>query len=81
LTGTGCAFTSVPSGGKSWRHNYRFQGKQTLTFGTYPLVSHKEARDRLVDTKRSLKAGINPAWQKQLVKEAEHSVTLNFFEI
>ncbi|MDR3203300.1 MAG: integrase arm-type DNA-binding domain-containing protein [Deltaproteobacteria bacterium] len=71
-----------PSGLKSWRFDYRFQGKRlTITFGTYPLVSLKEARNRLVDAKRSLNAGINPAKQKQLVKEAEHSASRNSFEI
>jgi hypothetical protein len=30
----------APSGTKSWRFNYRYQGKQyTQTFDTYPLVS------------------------------------------
>jgi hypothetical protein len=38
------------------RHNYAFQGKRSiLTFGTYPDVSRKEARKKLIDAKRLLK--------------------------
>ncbi|MDR0620455.1 MAG: integrase arm-type DNA-binding domain-containing protein [Deltaproteobacteria bacterium] len=70
------------SGQKSWRFNFRFAGKQhTVTFGTYPLVSLKEARDKLVDAKRAIKAGINPAAQKQALKEAKQAATLNTFDV
>ncbi|MDR1609211.1 MAG: Arm DNA-binding domain-containing protein [Deltaproteobacteria bacterium] len=38
------------SGLKSWRFDYRFEDKrQTLTFGTYPMVSLKEAREKLLE--------------------------------
>ncbi len=37
----------TPSGGKWWRLNYRFEGKQkTLSLGIYPEVGLKDARDR-----------------------------------
>ncbi|MDR1578120.1 MAG: integrase family protein [Deltaproteobacteria bacterium] len=63
---------SAPTSLKSWRFHYRFYGElQTLTFGTYPLVSIKEARDKLVEAKRSPKAGLNPALEKKRLNEAE----------
>lgn len=72
----------APTGLKSWRHNYRFDGKQlTLTFGTYPLVSLREAREKLTEAKRALKAGINPALRKKCLQEAERAVALNSFEV
>jgi integrase len=70
-----------PAGGKSWRYNYYFQTKQqTLTIGTYPLVSLKEARELLIDAKRTLKSGINPACQKKILKQTEHLSSVNSFE-
>jgi len=36
-----------PNGGKYWQMKYRFDGKEkTLSFGVYPEVSLKEARDK-----------------------------------
>jgi hypothetical protein len=70
-----------PAGLKSWRFDYRFQGKRpTLTFGTYPMASLKEARDLLIDAKRDLKAGINPALKKKCLKETGPSEALDSFE-
>jgi hypothetical protein len=37
----------TPTGGKWWRLNYRFDGKQkTLSMGVYPDIGLKEARER-----------------------------------
>ncbi|MDR1298512.1 MAG: Arm DNA-binding domain-containing protein [Deltaproteobacteria bacterium] len=75
-----CLYAS-PAGLKSWRFDYRFQGKRpTLTFGTYPTASLKEARDLLIDAKRDLKAGSNPALKKKCLKEAGPSEALDSFE-
>jgi hypothetical protein len=72
---------SAPTGLKSWRFNYRFDGKQqTLTFGIYPLVSLKEARDKLVDAKRSLKAGLNPAHEKKALKRPKDRLFLTLLK-
>lgn len=36
-----------PTGGKYWQMKYRFDGKEkTLSFGVYPEVSLKEARNK-----------------------------------
>jgi hypothetical protein len=71
-----------PAGSKSWRFDYRFDGKrQTLTFGTYPMLSHKEAREKLLEAKKTISSGINPVVQKKVTKEAERTDLLNSFEV
>lgn len=51
-----------PTGSKTWRLAYRFEGKpQTLSFGPYPEVSLAEARKRRDDAKAKLRDRINPS--------------------
>lgn len=59
----GGLYLSVTSkGSKLWRQKYRFNGKEgTLSFGPYPEVSLKEARDQRDEAKANLKKGLNPA--------------------
>lgn len=62
-----------PSGGKLWRMAYTFGGKQkTLSFGAYPAVSLKDARQRREEAKEQLAKGIDPGEQK---KEAKAIIT------
>jgi hypothetical protein len=80
--GDGLYLYASPAGSKSWRYDYRFQGKRlTLTFGTYPLVTLKEAREKLFQAKKSLDSGIDPGAQKKAVSEAERSAAQNSFEV
>ena len=52
----------LPTGGKSWRWKYRFDGKEKrMTFGLYPEVTLKEARDRTFDARARLRQGVEPA--------------------
>src|SRR3546814_1048299 len=45
--GLGLYLLVMPSGGRLWRMNYRFEGRQkTLAFGSYPDVSLAKARER-----------------------------------
>ncbi|MDR2459197.1 MAG: tyrosine-type recombinase/integrase [Deltaproteobacteria bacterium] len=65
-------------GGKVWRFNYRFLGKQyTLTIGKYPAISLKEAREQLIDAKRLLAKGMNPAKEKQEIKKSRYKASLD----
>ena len=58
-------------GSKLWRLKYRHNGKEgKLSFGPYPDVSLKEARDLRGEAKAQLAKGINPSMQKQ-AKQAE----------
>lgn len=62
----------TPSGGKLWRMNYRFGGKQkTLSFGAYPDVSLSEARAKREEARKQLAAEIDPGAQKKATKAAE----------
>ena len=70
------------AGGRLWRMGYRFGGKQkTLSFGQYPVVSLKTARNRREESKRLLAAGIDPAEHKKAVKLALWTETRNSFEV
>ena len=76
------------SGGKSFRWNYRFQGKQkTMTFGNYPEISLADAREIFAAKKALLRQGIDPMMEKKLagLKNAEgldtfKKVALEWFE-
>ena len=51
----------MPSGSRSWRWKYRFGGaEKRLTFGPWPLLGLKEARERRDDARRLLLQGIDP---------------------
>lgn len=68
------------SGNKLWRMAYRFDQKtKTLSFGEYPVVSLKDARDRREEAKKMLANGIDPGAQKKSVKAAQLSETNDTF--
>lgn len=57
-------------GGKWWRFRYRFDGKEKLlSFGTYPEVSLKDARNRRDEAKKLLINHEDPA----AVRKAQHA--------
>jgi integrase len=57
----------APSGTKSWRLKYRFQGREKLlTLGTYPQLSLKEARESCADARKMLSGGIDPSAEKKV---------------
>ncbi|MCL1916553.1 MAG: integrase arm-type DNA-binding domain-containing protein [Desulfovibrionaceae bacterium] len=65
--GNGLFLFIAPSGAKSWRLKYRFQGREKLlTLGTYPLLSLKEARESCTDAKKMLSGGIDPSAEKKI---------------
>lgn len=69
--GGGLNLVVTPSGGKNWWFRYRFEGKeQTLSLGTYPVVTLLEARERHLAAKRELEPGRSPAAVKQAQKAA-----------
>lgn len=50
-----------PTGGKWWRWKYRIAGKEKrLSFGVYPDVSLKVARERREDARKQLAEGVDP---------------------
>ena len=49
------------AGGKYWRWKYRHGGKEKrLSFGVYPAVSLKAARDAATEARTTLQAGNDP---------------------
>lgn len=56
------------TGAISFRYDYRFNGRrETITFGRYSDdgITLAEAREMLIDAKKTLNAGISPASQKR----------------
>src|SRR3989338_4332519 len=61
-----------PNGGKYWRMDYRFNGKQkTLSLGVYSDVSLSEARERREQARKLLANGGDPSAIKQAAKQAQ----------
>ncbi len=72
--GNGLFLFVTPSGTKSWRVKYRFQGREKLlTLGTYPQLSLKEAREACADAKKQLGGGIDPSVQKKVRTRAQEN--------
>ncbi len=70
------------AGGKLWRLAYRFDGKQkTMSFGAYPTVSLKDAREKRDECKSLLAKGIDPSLHKKATKAACIAETACAYEI
>lgn len=64
--GGGLYLEVSPAGGKHWRMKYRYNGKEKrLSFGEYPLISLKEAREKRDEAKRLLTNGQDPGQVKK----------------
>ncbi len=69
-----------PTGAKLWWFRYRFAGKaKTLSIGVYPVVSLREARDKVFEAKKKLANNIDPSAEKlairaSLVEQKEEQV-------
>jgi integrase len=67
--GGGLYVEVAPSGGKLWRLKYRFERKEKrLSFGKYPEVSLKMARDRAFEARQRLAEGIDPGVVRKAIK-------------
>jgi len=70
------------NGGKWWRFDYRFDGKRkTLSMGTYPDTSLKQARDKRDNARNKLSDGIDPGENRKAVKSSRAESVSNSFEI
>ncbi len=62
------------AGGKHWRWKYRFDGKEKrMTFGAWPEVSIRTAREMRDACRKALKEGLDPAAEKKQAKPATGS--------
>ena len=68
--GDGMFLLVHPNGSKYWRMKYIFDGKSKLaSFGVWPGISLREARERRYDAKQKIKRGINPVEAKRKNKQ------------
>ena len=68
--GDGMFLLVHPNGSKYWRMKYTFDGKSKLaSFGVWPGVSLKEAREIRYDARQKIKRGINPVEEKRKNKQ------------
>lgn len=78
--GAGLHLLVTPTGSKLWRMAYRHGGKQkTLSFGSYPVVTLGMARDKRLEAKRKLDAGIDPGVEKKRTKRQSNILAANTF--
>lgn len=71
----------TPSGGRCWRMNYRYLGKQkTLAFGTFPDIGLADARERRDAARKVLAKGDDPAEQIKLERIAATVAASNSFK-
>ena len=70
--GDGMFLLIHPNGSKYWRMKYTFDGKSKLaSFGVWPDVALKEARERRYEAKQKIKMGINPVEEKRKNKQLQ----------
>lgn len=70
--GGGLCLVVQPWGGKFWLWRYRFDGtEKNMTFGDYPHVVPKDARDLHFAAKKLLAAGTNPMSERKAETEAK----------
>ncbi|WP_086644231.1 phage integrase central domain-containing protein [Acetobacter sp. DsW_063] len=70
LTDSGGLYVQItPSGGKHWRWRYELDGKEkTYTIGAYPDVRLLDARSARDEARKVLRAGRDPAQEKQILR-------------
>jgi len=79
--GGGLYLEVAPSGGKWWRFKYRFGGKEKrFSLGVYPDVSLKDAREKRIEARKLLAAGVDPAAARKSEK-AEQQADAETFEL
>ena len=67
------------AGTKVFRLSFRYEGKfQLLTLGRYPDLSLTDARIAALEAKKAIKAGVNPAAEKQKSKAQAKAEGLTF---
>jgi integrase len=70
-----------PNGSKYWQMKYRHLGKEkTLSFGIYPEISLKEARNKRDDARKQISDNLDPSQEKKLKKIQQHINADNSFE-
>ncbi len=80
--GGGMYLEVAPSGGKWWRHKFRYGGKEKLlSLGIYPQISLSEARKRRQAARELLAKGIDPSAVRKAEKAAPANLIADSFEV
>lgn len=67
----------APTGLRSWRMKFRFQGvEKLLTFGPYPDVPLSEARQRRDDARRQIRDHVDPSGARARSKAAKDAARI-----
>jgi hypothetical protein len=70
--GRGLFLIIKPNGARGWRFKYRIDGREKLlSFGVYPDVPLKLARDRREAARQQLASGIDPGTKRKAEKVAQ----------
>lgn len=68
--GQGLYLQVSPTGRKWWRFKYRFGGRENcLSVGKFPAVALKTARERCLELRAQLAAGVDPAVERRVAKQ------------
>ena len=68
-----------PKGGKWWRFKYQFAGRtKTLSFGTYPEITLKDARNRREEARKLLANGTDPSEDRKEQKRMALAIAATF---
>lgn len=80
--GYGLSLVIMPNGGKYWRYNYRYAGKQkTFSLGTFPQVSLSEARNLHRQAYNQVLDNIDPSAVRRTEKVMRSLSAGNTFEL
>ncbi len=73
--GEGMYLRVYPNGSKYWQLQFWLDGKQKiLSFGVWPNISLKEARDKRFEAKKIIQEGINPIEKKKDILKSHHLI-------
>lgn len=80
--GGGLFLLVTPAGGKLWRLKYRFDGKERkLSLGSYPEVSLSAAREKRLEARKLLAAGVDPGAVRKSQQGATAGAECGSFEV
>jgi len=81
LSDGGGLYLHIKKHSKSWRYNYRYQGKQkTLTIGQYPNIGLSDARELHDEARQKLTRGVDPSAHKKDLKHTRQGLVSGSFE-
>lgn len=79
--GKGLWIVVKPNGSKFWRYDFRYGGKNlSMSFGLYPDVGLKEAREKRENARELLQNNINPIVDKRIKKISETLILQNIID-